>query len=146
VIALKNILVATDFSATAETALTYGRALARAYGATLHVLHVVDNVFAGPFVADPGAAERVALTHLNGRLTDDDRTISQARAVVELSHRPAKAIVAYARAAEIDLIVTGTHGRRGAARVLLGSVAEQVVQAAPCPVLTVRHSERVLIL
>jgi nucleotide-binding universal stress UspA family protein len=138
-IALKNILVATDFSATAEMALTYGRALARACGATLHVLHVVDNVFAGPFVADPGAAEELALTRLNSRLTHDDRAKSQARAVVELSHHPAKAIVAYALAAEIDLIVAGTHGRSRAARVLLGSVAEQIVQAAPCPVLTIRR-------
>ena len=131
-IALKNILVATDFSATAEMALTYGRVLARAYGATLHVFHVVDNVFAGPFVADASAAEKTALMHLNSRLTNDDRTISRARAVVELSHHPAKAIVAYALASEIDLIVAGTHGRSGAARVLLGSVAEQIVQAAPC--------------
>lgn len=141
-LALKNILVATDFSATTETALIYGRALARACGATLHVLHVVDSVFVGPFVADPGGAEEAALTHLSSRLTDDDRTISHARAVVELSHSPAKAIVAYAHALDIDLIVTGTHGRRGAARVLLGSVAEQVVQAAPCPVLTVRRAQQ----
>ena len=136
---LKNILVATDFSAAAATAVLYGRELARAYGATLHVLHVVDHVFVGPFAADPDAIEEAALESLNARLTDDDRTMLHARVVVELSHSPAKAIVAYARAAGIDLIITGTHGRHGARRVLLGSVAEQIIQTAPCPVLTVKR-------
>jgi len=141
-IALRKILVATDFSAAADAALAHGRALARAFGATLHVLHVVDNVFIGPLVANPGAAEEAALTALNHRLTDDDRAISHAQVVVELSHRPANAIVAYAGAAEIDLIVIGTHGRGILAHLLMGGVAEQVVRLAPCPVLTVRHTEQ----
>lgn len=141
-IAIKNILVATDFSAAAENALAYGRALGHAWGATLHVLHVVEGLFPGPFVADPQRTEDAARKRLNERLTGDDRTGLCARAVVESSHNPAKAIVAYARASNIDCIVTGTTGRSGAARILVGSVAEQVVRTAPCPVLTVRERER----
>lgn len=139
---IANILVATDFSAAGEMALVYGRALARAYGATLHVLHVVDHVFVGPFGADPSAIEEAALASLNSRVTDDDRTLSHARAVVELAHRPAKAIVAYSQQADIDLIVTGTHGRSGPTRLFLGSVADQVIRTALCPVLTVKPLQK----
>jgi nucleotide-binding universal stress UspA family protein len=55
---------------------------------------------------------------------------------------PSEEIVNYADEHEIDLIVMGTHGRTGVARVLLGSVAEKVVRKAPCPVLTVHNPER----
>lgn len=141
-IALRNILVASDLSITTEAALVCGRALAHACGATLHVLHVVDHVFVGPFVADPQRVTETARTYLDMRLTEDDRNTLHARVVVDVSHDPAKAIVSYARTSGIDLVVTGTRGRHGAARVVLGSVAEQVVRTAPCPVLTVRRSER----
>ena len=141
-LALKNILVATDFSGAADTALTYGRALAHACGATLHVMHVVENVFVGPFTSDPRGVGDEARQQLEDRLTADDRQVLHASAVVEISHNPAKAVLAYARASDIGLIVTGTTGRRGPARLLLGSVAEQVVRTAPCPVLTVRQPER----
>jgi nucleotide-binding universal stress UspA family protein len=57
------------------------------------------------------------------------------------SAAPALAIVEYASANGIDLIVVGTHGRRAVAHLLMGSVAERVVRTAPCPVLTVRHPE-----
>jgi nucleotide-binding universal stress UspA family protein len=53
----------------------------------------------------------------------------------------AEAIVSHAASAGVDLIVIGTHGRKGVSRLLLGSVAERVVRAAPCPVLTVHHPE-----
>jgi len=138
-ITLANILVATDFGDAAEAALSYARALARAFGATLHVLHVRENTFLRPTPADPQALEEAALAQLHERLTDDDRRQLRAQAIVETSDAPAAAIVAYARRAGIDLIVTGTHGRTGLERALLGSVAEEIVRTAPCPVLTVRH-------
>src|ERR1700682_6137085 len=141
-IALKNILVATDFSEPAEAALIYGRALARTFGATLHVLHVMDNDFLRPVVADPHSLQEAASRHVHQRLTDDDRCALRARAVVETSNVPEDAIVSYARRADIDLIVTGTHGHGGVTHALMGSVAEHVVRTAPCPVLTVKRPER----
>ena len=141
-IALKNIMVATDFGDASDAALPYGRSLAQTLGATLHLFHTVENVFMKPIVADPRTLEEAARSHLYRRLTDDDRRNLGACAVVEASDTPAEAIVRYARRANVDLIVTGTHGRSGVARALVGSVAEHVVQAAPCPVLTVRRPER----
>ena len=70
---------------------------------------------------------------LDERLTDDDRSALHARAVLETSDQPADEITSYAKQAEIDLIVMGTHGRDGLAQLLVGSVAERVVRTAPCP-------------
>jgi nucleotide-binding universal stress UspA family protein len=66
--------------------------------------------------------------------------------VLRVSGTPALAIVTYAKDANLDLIVMGTHGRGGMAHVLMGSVAEKVVRTAPCPVLTVRHPEHEFVL
>jgi len=62
--------------------------------------------------------------------------------VIRKSDEPADEIVKYAESEGIDLIVMGTHGRPGLAHLLMGSVAEKVVRTAPCPVLTLRNSER----
>lgn len=133
------ILVATDFGEAADRALTYGRTLARAFGASLHVLHVLENVFMRAVVADPRHIEAAALRRLDERVTDDDRRTLRALPIIDTSDQPAESIVAYARTAHIDLIVIGTHGRGPMERLLMGSVAERVVRTAPCPVLTVRH-------
>jgi nucleotide-binding universal stress UspA family protein len=129
-IGLTHVLVATDFGEAADAALVYGRALATGSGASLDVLHVVDNPFLYASLADPQH-------QLNRRLTDEDHRTLHVRAVIEVSDVPADVIVEHARTARIDLIVTGTHGRRGVARLLLGSVAERVARTAPCPVLTI---------
>jgi len=141
-IALKNVLVATDFGEAADAALTYGKALAAAFGATVHVIHVADNMFLRPVVGDPRGLEEAAAKRVKSRLMDWDRGAPAPRVVVETSDDPAEAIVRYSAAADIDLIITGTHARRGVAHALLGSVAEQVVRNASCPVLTVKHPER----
>lgn len=141
-ILLKNILVPTDFGEAADSALTYGRALARLYGADLHLVHVMDNTFLRPIASDPPALKAAAYKHLHDRLTFEDRDRLHTRAVVEVSDEPHRVIVEYARSFGVDLIVMGTHGRQGAAHMLMGSVAERVVRTAPCPVLTVRHPER----
>lgn len=145
-IALNHILVATDFGEASDAALTYGRALARTFGATLHVLHVVENFFMRPTVADPYLLQATAAKRLNELLTDEDRVTLRAHAVIETSGAPAAAITAYARSANIDLIVMGTHGRGAVEHLLMGSVAERVVRTAPCPVLTVRHPEHEFVL
>jgi universal stress protein A len=141
-IRLQNILVATDFGAAADTALAYGRALARTFGTTLHLLHVRENVFLRATAGDPRDLEAAAQLHVSQRLTDEDRRTLGAHAVVETSDDPAEAIVRYAHRMGITLIVMGTHGRTGFEHMLVGSVAERVVRTAPCPVLTVRRPER----
>jgi nucleotide-binding universal stress UspA family protein len=141
-ILLKQVLVPIDFGEASDVALDYGRALARTFGASLHVLHVMDNLFLRPTAGDPSQLEAAAATRLSQRITDDDRAALHAQAVFETSDNPAEQIVKYAKAHTIDLIVMGTHGRGAVAHLLMGSVAERVVRAAPCPVLTVRHPER----
>jgi nucleotide-binding universal stress UspA family protein len=150
-IALKRILVATDFGEAAEAALNYGRELARMFGARLEVVHVADNVMARGLGADGftvdfsdmqrdiEAAER---RQLEGLLFDEDRAMLKAKPVLLISSSPAIAIAEYAKESEADLIVMGTHGRSGVTHLLMGSVAERVVRSAPCPVLTVRCPER----
>ena len=140
-IALKKILVATDFGPAAEAALTYGRALAKNFGATLTVMHVAENFFLRATIADPHALKAAVARRLEERLTAEDRRALHARAVLETSDQPADAITTYAKQAEIDLIVMGTHGRHGISHLLVGSVAEHVVRTASCPVLTVKHPE-----
>ena len=150
-LAIRNVLVGTDFSECAGVALMYGRAIARQFGARLHVVHAVEPVM----MADVGIGgyaaavpqiqdelETAAKAELDQLLTEDDRTQLRVTAAIVPFETPARAIVDYAGREAIDLIIIGTHGRRGFTHLLMGSVAESVVRSAPCPVLTVRHPER----
>jgi nucleotide-binding universal stress UspA family protein len=148
-IALKHVLVATDFSEPSEAALTYGRHFARTFGATLHVIHVVENVMAR-FAADAypvmlpdlqREVEEAGEKRLLDVLSDDDKKELHAVPIIRTSAAPAAAIAEYAKEANIDLIIMGTHGRGAVAHLLMGSVAERVVRTASCPVLTVRHPQ-----
>jgi nucleotide-binding universal stress UspA family protein len=154
-VSIKNILVATDFGEAADAALTYGRTLAGAFGATLHVLHVVDPAY----LAFPGVeayagmtpdlqeqAEEAARIQLDERVLDSDGSGPPTRKALGRATVPAPAITQYATDERIDLIVMGTHGRRGVAHLLMGSVAERVVRTASCPVLTVHHPEHEFII
>ena len=140
-IVLDNILVATDFGPAAEAALTYGRALAGTFGARLHLLHAMENSFLRSSSGDPHEHKAALLRRLHDQITADDRTTLKAHVVLETSDNPADAIAEYAKSANIDLIVIGTHGRGAIAQFLMGSVAERVVRTAQCPVLTVKHPE-----
>lgn len=147
-ISLKTVLVATDFSEPSEVAVRYGRALADAFHASLHVLHVVPDSMALPWatMADGLAMadvqrqwEREAAERLERMVPADER-----RGRVDLVTRagdPVRQIIGYAAEQNADLIVLGTHGRGPVAHMLMGSVAERVVRSAPCPVLTVRHPQ-----
>lgn len=154
-IKLQNVLVATDFSEPSETALTYGRDFARAFGARLHVLHVVDSLSARTTAGESYAmdlaglqrqVEERARERLETLVREDDRRELGAVPVLRTSSSPALAIVEYAKEAGIDLIVVGTHGRSGVSHLLMGSVAERVVRTAPCPVLAVRHPQHEFVL
>lgn len=149
-ITMKDVLVATDFGEAADAALLYGRAIAKKFGATLHVLHVADNIFTKALGPESAALlptvqtdiENAARLRLAELVMDSDRSGPVTRPVVLTASAPAFTIVDYARDNNIDLIVTGTRGLTGLTHVVLGSVAERVVRMAPCPVLTVHHPER----
>lgn len=145
----KNILVPTDFSPMADEALTGGLMLAETFDAALHVLHVLED----PLVYAPTMEGYGALPHFRENLERDARQRldellkagqgEKRRVETALQWgRPYSEIVQYARHHAIDLIVMGTHGRGPVAHLLLGSVAEKVLRAAPCPVLTVRGQEK----
>jgi universal stress protein A len=156
-IAIKNILVATDFGPASDTALRYGRALAGRFGARLHVLHITENIYLTAASAygygfptipphlqqdiDASAAKQTAQL-----LTDEERRTGQGLAVTVTAGSPAMAIVDYATRHDIDLAVLGTHGRGALSHLLMGSVAERVVRTAPCPVLTVRDPQHEFVL
>ena len=143
-----RILIPTDFSPPSDAALATAREFADRFGASIHLVHVLEDPYATAAYASevygylpPGLRERwerEAMTHLEAQLTPTDRARHHATTEVLFGSNAAKSIVEHARNNYIDLIVMGTHGRGGVAHLLLGSVAERVVRTAECPVLTVR--------
>ena len=149
-IALMNVLVQTDFSETSHSALRYGKALAAAFGATLHVVHIVEEPYGQPWAVEAYGFSLAALQdewikdakrRLAESLSAEEQATLHAVTTTVLGH-PVMEILRYAKDHAIDLIVMGTHGRGPLGHVVLGSVAERVVRKAPCPVLTVRTPER----
>ncbi len=141
---IHRILHPTDFSERSETAWAYAKSLAKKYEAELHLIHVMqESVAVLPESSIAVAAPAANLPELidaaeNGLRqyeVESPARITDRRVLHGLS---AEEIVRYAKDAEIDLMVIGTHGRTGLAHVLLGSVAEKIVRRAPCAVLTVR--------
>ena len=144
---ITRILVPTDFSETADAALAYAKELAGRMDASLHLLHVFTDFYTAAayapeiYGAVPGSLRETALADADHRLTERLPAADHARfngTTAIATGLTANAIVEYAVAHEIDLIVIGTHGRGGIAHLLLGSGAERVLRVAPCPVLTVR--------
>jgi universal stress protein A len=147
---IKQILVPTDFSETADAALAYATGLASELGATIRLVHVFSDPYTlATYVPEvyapvpPDKRERAledVQKQLQARLgTIGTRGVTGTGDIV--TGLTAQQIVNYATTHAIDLIVIGTHGRRGVAHLLLGSVAEHVVRISSCPVLTVRASD-----
>src|SRR5688572_25050648 len=148
---IKTILVPTDFSAPAERALAYARSLADAYGATLHLLHVIEDPFAGGvhmgMVGSPPEGyfehlDRQSRTRMAALLTEEQQRKYSAVMATRMGYAPAE-ILDYVRDhGAIDLIVIATAGRGAVSRFLMGSVTDKMVRTAPCPVLTVHPGDR----
>ncbi len=136
----KRILFPTDFSPDSDAALEMAASLARDWKASLLILHVeVIPLTTGGgelFYVAPDPPTRELQERLSDVVPSDKSIVVEHRL---LAGDPAEAIVRVAETENIDLIVMGTHGRRGLARLLMGSVAEAVVRAAPCPVLTMKQ-------
>jgi universal stress protein A len=145
---IKNILVATDFSAASQAAVEYGTDLASAFDATLHLLHVVTEPLHETWACyAPGQDFLKVVDELKGQALTGMRRLAppatRGRAtVVATWGDPSDEILKYARQHQIDLIVCGTHGRRGWELVAMGSVAARLIRLAPCAVLTVRGKMR----
>ena len=148
-----KILAPTDFSEDSKLALTYAVMLAQKFLSEIIVVHV-DQPLAPVMVSElnPGLdvstmnriAEEgrlLALRELDGTIARLREGGVKARGLMRVG-APFLEIINAAQSEGADLIVMGTHGRTGLAHVLIGSVAERVVNKAPCPVLTVRHPDR----
>ena len=149
----RRILVATDLTESSRAALQAGLDLGRRLGAEVEVLHVTESPIAsrawylpysegeGTFLRDIAAKQRhAALQVLEDQIKEaafDQREAAATRALIK-DGIPSDVIMVLAKEQDVDLIVMGTHGRKGMRHFVLGSIAERVVRDAPCPVLTVR--------
>jgi nucleotide-binding universal stress UspA family protein len=138
----RDVLVATDGSDGARVALGVGVDVANGTGAALHVLSVVDTASLGVDVrADIQTdAMRESATEVVEEATTfaEEAGVESASGTVEEAASVHRAIRSYVEDHDVDLVVVGTHGRRGLDRYVLGSVAERLVRTSPVPVLTVR--------
>ena len=147
-IAIKNILVLTDFSDCSRLGLLYAVAVARRYDATLHVAHALL-----PEVLTIGVAEPYSVMPSNPPATfEEPRRLAKAEMTKFIESVPwqgvehremvcpgdvSSIISDLVAGNDVDLIVVGTHGRKGVGKLLMGSVAQEILHTASCPVLTV---------
>jgi nucleotide-binding universal stress UspA family protein len=139
-ISLKNILFLTDFSGPSDAALPFAAAIARGYGATVYALHVL---MAAPYVYTTPELTAAAIEAEEESAKAEMRRVESA--LVGLSHETIveqgigvwEAVQHATKNHKIDLIVLGTHGRTGAEKFLLGSVAEEIFRRSQVPVLTI---------
>ena len=146
-IKVRSILLPTDFSDCANFALPYAAGIARATGASLICVHVVETVV--PAVGYTGMSEPLPIADISEQLEDSaERELPKIAECEECAglnveevivHGDAATeIVRVARERSVDLIVVSSHGRTGLGRILFGSTAEAVVRHATCPVLVVK--------
>ncbi len=151
-ITIRRILFPTDFSPCADQALDHALALARQYQAEVHLFHAIvlheddphQPAHHLPDVDTLRARLReLAEADMGAALAAHQGEDLKVKTAQSFCVAAAPAILEYAASKRIDLIVMGTHGRRGLGHLFLGSVAEEVVRHAPCPVLTVREKAKV---
>jgi nucleotide-binding universal stress UspA family protein len=139
---LKNVLFATDFSEASEAALRYVTALSLRYGSIIHLAHILPDVaFLRPGAPDPAVI---------GSIYEDAHSVAQEkmqRLTDRLKGFPHRNYIRHGETCQvlaeivgeqqIDLLIAGTHGRTGLGKVVMGSVAEEILRQVSCPVLTV---------
>ena len=140
-------MVPVDFERTSALALEYAGELASRFDAALYVVHVVDDEFAMPGGTEGTLTSMPRLQHdVEASVLDQIREMigqaeveAHATPVALVAPATAEALVGWARSSNVDIIVMGTHGRGQAPSNAIGSVTDQVVRLAPCPVLVVRR-------
>lgn len=146
---IQTILVGTDFSEASQPATTYAFRLARALRARLYLMHVVPeedlrlitsiNQYLQSFIT-PITLTDIFYTEADKRLTqlmEDAQATDVVQERLVVTGQPADAILSWAVAKQVQLIILGTHGRRGVQHFFMGSVAERVLRGAPCAVVVV---------
>lgn len=138
---LEKILYATDFSPASEPAFDVAMSLARDSGATLILLHVshLEDAPVGELFDEEPEPPPAEENQLEALAKKAGSVKCECRWVHSEPSKEAQTIVETAQQERVDMIVVGTHGRRGLTHLLAGSVAEKVVQDAACPVLAVRQ-------
>jgi universal stress protein A len=148
--AIRKIVVPVDFSEPSERAVEYAAALARSLGASLHLIHALEPaaLALGGFELDGGpSAERLDDVYWTARTRLS--VLSQKLALPAATSRevrpghPSKVISTVVTDLGADLVVMSTHGRTGVSHLLMGSVAEDVMRSARCPVLMIRDAGRI---
>jgi nucleotide-binding universal stress UspA family protein len=140
---IKKILVPTDGSDHSTRAAEYAISIAKTHDAQIMVVYVVDEVVIDKFSkgAERENVER-ELKNDGQRYANYILNLAEKAGVkatsITTKGRPFEQITGFAKGLEMDLIVMGTYGHRGAERILLGSVAERVIEYSPCPVLVVK--------
>lgn len=145
-IKIEKVLFPTDFSEHSKHAFSYALSFAKEYGATLYMLHVVEDIqylanaymFDVPMMPSFADMEQNRLKEMQEFI---EREVADSSITIEkiIRHgRPFIEILHVAREENVDLVVIATHGRGGLEHALFGSVAEKVVRKAPCPVLSIR--------
>jgi nucleotide-binding universal stress UspA family protein len=142
-LSVKNVLFATDFSPTSESALPYATAICRRFRSTLHLVHVLSEA---SLLMMTGGVDYVSM----GTIYEDahneakdklDQIAARFETIPHHNYVPHgvlwKNLAEIIEQNEIDLIIVGTHGRTGLSKLVLGSVAEDILHHASCPVLTV---------
>lgn len=141
----RSILVATDFSKTADAGVRWATEVAQSSGATVHVLHSFKLPNVGtPYSPPPAKMVEALEDRVHALLAETAEKVKAAGVAVEVEFargRPFDAIEAAARSLPADLIVLGTQGQGFVEHLLLGSTAERVVSRAPCPVLAVHPGD-----
>lgn len=143
---IKHILVPIDFSDCSKKAVQYALPLAKEHEAALTLLYVVPPAYGTGEYGGIDHAQLEAIMKEGGEKELVNLAVDEVRGEVPADTlvrvgSPAREIIDTARSLPADLIVISTHGRTGLKHVFLGSVAEHVVQRAPCPVFVVRESE-----
>lgn len=143
---LNTVVVATDFSEASRAAIETAFNLGLPQGALLYLVHVMETPVpigpvAGPVLPPPGSGDRdvYALTERLKRLIPEGSKDGVEVRAQLLMGPPAESIADFALEKGADLILVGTHGRKGLARILMGSTAETLLRRAPCQVLVVKQ-------
>lgn len=142
---VQRILVPLDHSPGLPSILDYASAIARGVGASLTLLHVYEppnemvGIVPGATVSGEIAIERRTGTMLLDEALEILRSsgIAPVDTILERASPTSQAIVGHAQRGGFDLIIMGTHARKGVSRLVMGSIAESVIRGATCPVLTI---------